>query len=82
MKEKYLLKADARGFIRLGDISRGDFDGRQAKNIASLLDGSEGIDLGKGLQFEGESGNYPDMKIHIDDLEEFVIRVKSHYGQK
>ncbi len=82
IREKYLSKADNEGYISLSD-ARAEFDGRQIKNIASLLDGEEGTEpdynLGGGLNFKGKSGNYSDMKIHIDSLEEFIERVKNHY---
>ncbi|HEY5588383.1 MAG TPA: hypothetical protein VIK86_05440 [Candidatus Paceibacterota bacterium] len=78
-KEKYFSKIDPNGYLRLGDISREEFGGRQSKNISSLLDGSEGINLGENLKYEGNSGNYSDMKIHIDDLNEFIKRVKEYY---
>lgn len=80
--EKYFSKADSEGYISLSD-ARQEFGGRQIKNIASLLDGEEGTEpeynLGEGLNFKGKSGNYSDMKIHIDSLEEFIERVKNHY---
>ena len=83
LKEKYLSKVDSDGYLRLGDIDRGDFEGRQVKNISSLLDGEEGTspeyNLGEGIRYQGKSGNYSDMKIHIDDLNEFIDKVKLHY---
>lgn len=79
IKEQYISKVDGEGYLRLGDISRNEFGGRQIKNIASLLDGSEGVNLGEGLKYKGDSGNYSDMKIHIDDLESFVEKVKGFY---
>jgi hypothetical protein len=79
IKEQYLSKVDSDGFLRLGEISRSEFDGRQVKNIASLLDGSEGVNLGEGLRYSGNSGDYSDMKIHIDDLEYFIEKVKKFY---
>ena len=79
IKEQYLLKVDSDGFLRLAEISRNEFGGRQIKNIASLLDGSEGVNLGEGLRYNGNSGNYSDMKIHIDDLESFIEKVKEFY---
>ncbi len=78
-KEKYSLKADENGYLRLGDVGREEFGGRQVKNIASLLDGSEEINLGENLKYEGNSGNYSDMKIHIDDLDEFIKRINQYY---
>jgi hypothetical protein len=83
VREKYLSIIDSEGYLRLGDINRSDFEGRQVKNISSLLDGEEGIspeyNLGEGIRYKGNSGNYSDMKIHIDDLSEFIERVKIHY---
>ncbi len=78
-KEQYLSKVDSEGYLRLGEISRNEFGGRQVKNIASLLDGSEGVNLGEGLRYNGNSGNYSDMEIHIDDLESFIEKVKEFY---
>lgn len=82
VRAKYLMKADVEGYVRLGDIERGDFGYRQVKNIASLLDGSEGVNLGENLKYKGESGNYTDMKIHIDDIEAFMKKVKEYYEPK
>ncbi len=79
IKEQYLSKVDNQGYLRLGEISRSEFGGRQIKNIASLLDGSEGVNLGAGLRYSGNSGNYSDMKIYIDDLEFFIEKVKEFY---
>lgn len=79
IKEKYVSRIDEEGYLRLGDISRAEFGGRQIKNIASLLDGSEGINLGEGLKYKGDSGNYADMKIDIDDLEVFIEKVKEYF---
>lgn len=79
IKEKYLSKIDSEGYLRLGEISRNEFGGRQVKNIASLLDGSEGINLGENIRYNGNSGNYSDMKIHIDDLEAFIEKIKEYY---
>ena len=79
-------KADNEGFIFLGDIPRNIFGGRQIKSIAAFLDGEEGlspdINLGKDINFKGKSGNYSGMKVHIDNVEEFIERVKKYYGDK
>lgn len=82
LKEKYLSKVDKDGFLYIGDFATQELQ-RQGKNIASLLDGDEGsapeYNFGEGLKYKGSSGNYSDMKIHIDDLETFIGRVKEHY---
>lgn len=83
LREKFLSKTDKEGFISLGDFSTQELK-RQSKSIASFLDGDEGtnpdINLGKGIRFKGTSGNYSDMKVHVDDLEIFIKRVKEYYG--
>jgi vacuolar-type H+-ATPase subunit C/Vma6 len=83
-KNKYRAKADEEGFVSVGDFATVEL-GRQAKNISSFLDGEEGMNpdanLGEGLNFKGTSGNYSDMKIHIDDLDEFIKRVRNFYGE-
>ncbi len=82
LKEKYLSKADADGYLGIGYFSRQELQ-RQSKSVAAFLDGDEGtnldIHLGADLRFRGSSGNYSDMKIHIDDLEEFIKRVRDFY---
>lgn len=84
IKEKYLSKADAEGYISVGAFATGELR-RQGKSVAALIDGEAGTEpetfLGKGLRYKGESGNYSDMKIHVDDLEEFIRRVKKHFGE-
>jgi hypothetical protein len=82
LKEKYVSKIDSEGYISVSSFANKEL-GRQAKNIASLLDGEEGTspeyNLGNGLRYKGSSGNYADMKIHIDDLETFIERAENHY---
>lgn len=84
VKEKYLSKIDKEGFVCVGDFSTQELQ-RQSKSVASFLDGEEGtepdINLGKGIRFKGSSGNYSDMKVHINDLEEFIKRVKNYYNK-
>ena len=82
IRDRYLGKADAQGYVSIGDFATTELH-RQSKNIASFLDGDEGqmpeYNFGTGLKYKGNSGNYSDMKIHIDDLETFINRVKEHY---
>lgn len=84
LNEKYRAKADAEGYIGVGDFATTELH-RQGKSVAGLLDGDEGqapeYNLGEGLRLKGNSGNYSDMKLHIDDLEIFVQRVKGYFGQ-
>jgi hypothetical protein len=82
LRDKYLPKADKDGFVCVSAFATIELQ-RQTKNIAAFLDGDEGTEpdyfFGEGLRYKGNSGNYSDMKIHIDDLEEFIKRVKKHY---
>lgn len=84
LRERYASKVDEKGFVYVREFAIQELR-RQLKNIASFLDGDEGtnpdINLGTGLKFTGSSGNYSDMKIHIDDVDEFVRRVKYYYGE-
>lgn len=83
LQDKYISQADEEGYIFTSAFSVPELR-RQNKSVAALLDGDEGTgdyNLGDGIRFKGKSGNYPDMKIHIDDLDEFVKRVRKHYGE-
>ncbi len=83
LKEKYMNEADEAGYVPTASFVTQEL-GRQNKSVAALLDGEEGTadyNLGEGIRFQGISGNYPEMKIHIDDLDEFVRRVKEHFGE-
>ncbi|MBP9782708.1 MAG: hypothetical protein KBC50_03195 [Candidatus Pacebacteria bacterium] len=83
VKEKLIAKADKEGFVSIGDFATQELK-RQSKSIAAFLDGDEGIqpeiNFGEGIRFKGSSGNYSDMKVHVDDLEEFIKRVRDYYG--
>ncbi len=77
------LRLDLANYVDFGDVSRQQL-GLQCQYGSRYIDGY--IDgwpnLGKGLRFIGfDSGghinNYHAMKIHRDDVEEFVRRVKS-----
>lgn len=86
--EKYLGKyeIDKDGFVKLGDIARGEI-GRQAQYVSRLIDGllEEYPNLGEGLRFsnvyrnEKATGDYHNYKIHKDSIEEFVKRAKEYY---
>lgn len=55
---------------------------KQNKNVAGLLDkvDSEDYFLGESLRVKGDAGNYSEMKIHKDDIEEFIRRYEEVYG--
>lgn len=83
LREKFLSKTDKDGFVTIGDFATQELR-RQSKSVAAFLDGDEGtnqdINLGSGIRFKGSSGNYSDMRVHVDDLEEFIKRVRNYYG--
>lgn len=85
LREKYQTMADKYNFLSISAFSITEL-GRQAKNIASFLDGdgntNDDTNFGRDLNIKyiGDSGNYSDMKIHIDDLDSFVKAVKDYYG--
>lgn len=73
LSEKYL--ADENGFVEFGDISRGELR-MQTQYGSRYVNGFAGEypNLGEGLRFEGDTDNYHSLKIHIDDIGEFVKR--------
>lgn len=82
LREKYLSQADSEGYIKISAFATTELN-KQTKSVAGLIDGEEGTDpdcfLGKELRYKGSSGNYSDMKFHIDDLEEFIKRVREYF---
>lgn len=82
LKEKYLAQADPEGYLAVAAFATEELNA-QSKSVAALLDGEEGTapeyHLGKGLRYKGASGDYSSMKIHLDDLDEFVGRVQKYY---
>ncbi len=81
LRQKYALKLDPNGFLLVIDFADGELH-KQSKVVARLLDGFAGTEpednLGTGLRVIGNSGNYDTMKIHINDLAEFLKRVREH----
>ncbi len=83
LAEKYRLQTDEDGYVFTSAFSVPELH-RQNKSVAGLLDGEEGTaeyNLGEGLRYKGSSGNYPDMKIHIDDLDTFIERVRDYFRE-
>ena len=73
------LEVDSDGFVSLGDVSRGllKMQGQYGARYADDLD-SDYPNFGKDLRIKGNAGNYHDMKIHADDIEEFVSKVRNY----
>ena len=88
-QEKYLGKyeIDNEGFVYLGDIARGLL-GMQCQYASRYLDGAfpalEYPNFGESLKLKNvfrdskPTGSYHDYKIHKDDIETFVKRVKEY----
>ena len=77
------LECTGQDYVKFGDIvAHGHLDG-QTQYISRYIDGK--IDgwpnLGEGLRFKGDPGNYHDVTIHKDDVDEFVRRVREHRGE-
>ncbi len=73
--EKYV--ADENGFVNFGDVSRGEL-GKQAQYGSRYVNGfrDEYPNLGEGLRFEGNPSDYHSLRIHHEDIDEFVRRFK------
>lgn len=70
-------------YVNFGDISRDRLE-IQCQYGSRYVDGViPGYpNLGKRLRFEGDCNNYHSLKIHIDDVEEFVKRYFEYIGAK
>jgi hypothetical protein len=68
-------RPDEHGFVDFGDVSR-DLLGLQCQYGSRYVDGRiEGWEnLGDGLRFQGNTNNYHSLRIHREDVEEFVSR--------
>lgn len=74
--------ADADGYVDFGDVSRKEL-GKQCQygsRYVTKLD-EEYPDLGEGLRFRNLDRSYHEIKIHIDDIPEFVRRYNEHIAQ-
>ena len=79
-EQKPKFEADKDGFVRFGDVSRKLLE-KQCQYGVTYAFGDESCDcpnLGEGLRIKGDPGNYIDVKIHEDDIEEFVRRYKEY----
>jgi hypothetical protein len=66
-------------FVNFGEISHARL-GQQTQYASRFIDGTMGLPrLGDGLRFI-MSSNYHAIKIHKDDIEEFVERVLAYRG--
>lgn len=73
--DNILQDADADGFVNFGDVARGVLN-MQCQYASYYVGGVGGRpDLSQGLRFKGDAFNYHSIRIHKDDVVEFVKRV-------
>ena len=82
MLTTYKKCLDALIYVNFGDVSRKRL-GLQCQHGSRYVDGAiDGWEnLGKGLRFKGKASDYHSLKIHKDDVEEFVRRYKEYLNQ-
>ncbi|MDD2657050.1 MAG: hypothetical protein PHD04_00080 [Candidatus Pacebacteria bacterium] len=69
-------ESDSEGFVCFPDVAIGELR-QQAQYASRYVDGViEGYpNLGEGLRFKGDTDDYHSLRIHKDDIREFVERV-------
>ncbi|MFA5644130.1 MAG: hypothetical protein WC928_01225 [Patescibacteria group bacterium] len=83
-EQKPSFEADKDGFVNFGDVSRQILKKQGQYGVAYAF-GDESCDcpnLGDGLRILGNPGNYCDVKIHKDDIDEFVRRYKAYQEER
>lgn len=66
---------DAQGFVDFGEVAR-MLCHQQNQYCSRYLTGTpDRVHLGAGLRYHGDEGNYHSLRLHKDDVEEFVTRV-------
>lgn len=76
MMDRIIAEADDKGFVSFGDVARGLLN-MQCQYASYYIDGVGGRPvLADGLRIVGDSGNYHSLKIHKDDIQVFVDRVR------
>ncbi len=73
-----------RGFVNFGDVVARRRLCKQCQYASRYVDGRiEGYpNLGRGLRFQGSVDNYHTLKIHKDDVDEFVRRIREYRHQQ
>jgi len=79
-ESRFQFTSDEAGFVRFGDVSRQILN-QQAQYGSRYLGGWEKDNypnLGEGLRIQGKIDDYHNLKIHKDDIEEFVKRFEEY----
>lgn len=77
--EKHLGKyeIDEAGYVDFGDVARGELH-MQSQYASRYVSGLDREKLSDGLRITGDpNDNYHALRIHKDDVEEFVQRVRA-----
>ncbi|MBT4849416.1 hypothetical protein HON36_01025 [Candidatus Parcubacteria bacterium] len=80
--EEHSFELDGNGFIEFGSLSRRVMK-KQCQYGSRYIDGKldDYPNLGEGLRFEGDTSDYHFIKIHKDDVTEFIKRVREYQSQ-
>ena len=72
-------KSDEEGFVNFGEIAHGIFN-QQSQYASRYIDGAipGWPNLGEGLRFKGSTEDYHFVRIHKDDIEEFIRRKRDY----
>jgi len=83
LEQKPIFKSDKDGFVNFGDVSR-ELLGKQCQYGSRYVDGAFGEypKLGEGLRITGNSDNYHEIRIHKDDIDEFVRRYNAYQKEQ
>lgn len=78
-----VFEADEEGFVNFGEVSRRLLD-IQAQYGSRYVDGAFGEypNLGDGLRIKGNSDDYHNLRIHEDDIAEFVRRYNAYLNRQ
>ncbi len=77
-----MAEQNLKKYISFGDVARGRLH-EQSQYASRYVDGRHGDpNLGTGLRFSGDPKDYHFLKIHQDDVEEFVRRVEAHRKER
>ena len=67
---------DREGYVNFGDIARGELN-MQSQYASRYVSGLDRPKLGEDLRIKGNPDDYHNLRIHKDDVEEFVKRVRA-----
>jgi hypothetical protein len=83
-EDNFEFNADEEGFVRFGDVSNRFIPMMQIQYSSEYLTGRGGsIKLSEGLRIkEPDRGNYHMIRIHKDDIPEFVRRYRDHEAEQ